>query len=111
MKRRTPFDIEFLLESLTNLREDPDNVGGVGDNNGLNWSDGDNIAFFTTKTFSILAPGGMHQDIMKKIRLTRTGNARNLDQLDNEGMIVSDENAFLADLYEEGGILFDYFYR
>jgi hypothetical protein len=116
MKRRIPLDIEFLLESLTGtpinahqkINEDPDNVEGENGEDDINYSEGDNVAFFCASEYSLIGPGQTHSDLMRGIRHIRRNNLRNLDILDDKGIIVANEQEMFRDIFDENGRLFKY---
>ena len=116
MKRRVPLDIEFLLESLTGtpinahqkINEDPDNVEGENGEEDINYSEGDNVAFFCASEYSLIGPGQTHFDLMRGIRHIRRNNLRNLDILDDEGIVVANEQEMFRDIFDENGRLFKY---
>lgn len=100
MKKRIPVDIQFLMESV--LGESPDRVifkNEDGDDDDVWWDQSylDPYTFFAFDTFSAMLDGGMHRQIITKLR-------RLFDTPDNEvdaaiknlkeyGLLVSDFDA------------------
>lgn len=120
-----PLDIQFLLESLTNVpitnseeydktvKESPDKVYNAGEpdpsSNDLLWYHGENIAFLAFKDFSILCPKNTHSTIIDIIIDTRRAGKYSKKYFSENGCFVSNEKAFIKDLFEKNGILYKYF--
>jgi hypothetical protein len=119
MKHRVPFDIQFLLESLTNvpinnahrpkLDEDPDDVlGGADNGTNLNWSDEDNVAFMCTKDWSIIMPQGTHWQMMNGIVKSYQRSDTSFEFMEDDGCTISDIDALARDVYDIDGIIHDH---
>jgi hypothetical protein len=111
-KADTNFDFQAQRDAaMPALQESPDHIYGVhGKGSSDMWwhDERPTYAFFAFKEFSIFGEGYTHQEIFRQITRTWEYKKRTVEYFENMGIVVSNPEKFLDDLFLEGGALASY---